>query len=175
MLDELYLVKASKVLEKEIMDYRQEYSDHGEGHINGCCGLSHYNDFNEWLEIVLSIEKDNLSKEMANASTYFSVRKSDNKIIGSIQLRHFLSAELEKSGGHIGYGIRPTERRKGYGRQQLLLVLDKARELKLPKVMISCDKDNVASARTAMSCGAVLTREGIYKGVEQQTYWIELE
>ncbi len=175
MDNDLILVKPSKEIEKDIMDYRQEYLDHGESHINGCCGLAHYNDFNEWLDIVLSIEKDRLSREYVNASTYFSVRKSDNKIIGSIQLRHFLTEELEKHGGHIGYGIRPTERRKGYGKQQLLLVLDKARELKIPKVMISCDKDNIASARTAMSCGGILTSENIYKGVEQQIYWIELE
>ena len=75
------------------------------------------------LEIVLSIEKDKLRNNV-HASTFFSVRKSDNRIIGTIQLRHFLTDELEKHGGHIGYGIRPTERKKGYGKQQLLLALE---------------------------------------------------
>lgn len=51
-----------------------------------------------------------------HASTFFSVRKSDNKIIGTIQLWHFLTDEFKKHGGHIGYGIRPTERKKGYGK-----------------------------------------------------------
>jgi predicted acetyltransferase len=171
-MDNIILVKPSKELEKSIWEYRQEYINFDETHINGSCGLSHYNDYNEWLELVLSIEKDKLSRDNVHASTFFSIRESDNKIIGSIQLRHFLTEDLEKHGGHIGYGIRPTERRKGYGRQQLLLVLKKARELKLPKVMISCDKDNIASRRTAISCGGILTGENVYKNVEQQIFWI---
>ena len=84
------------------------------------------------------------------------------------------SYELEEHGGHIGYGVRPSERRKGYGKQQLLLVLDAARQMKIPKVMISCDKDNIASGKTAVSCGGILTRESIFDDKEQQIYWIDL-
>lgn len=169
-MDNLILAKPSKELENSIWEYRQEYFDFGETHINGSCGIAYYNDFNEWLDLVLSIEKDRLSRDNVHASTFFSVRKSDNKIIGSIQLRHFLTKDLEKHGGHIGYGIRPTERKKGYGKQQLLLVLDIAREMKLPKVMITCDKDNIASSRTVISCGGILICENNYKGKEQQIF-----
>jgi predicted acetyltransferase len=59
-----------------------------------------------------------------------------------------LTLEIE-NGGHIAYGIRPSERKKGYGKQQLLLILDVARNMNIPKVMIVCDKDNIASAKTA--------------------------
>lgn len=170
----LILVKPSKELEKSILEYRQEYFNFGETHINGSCGIAYYDDFNEWLNNVLSIEKDKLSRDNVHASTFFSVRKSDNKIIGSIQLRHFLTEDLEMHGGHIGYGIRPTERKKGYGKQQLLLALETAREIKLPKVMISCDKDNIASSRTAISCGGILTCENYFKDKEQQVFWINL-
>lgn len=160
-------------MEKAILDYKKEYLDSGATSINGSCGLLRYDDFDEWLELVLSIEKDRLKNDF-HASTFFSVRKSDGKIIGSIQLRHFLTPELEEHGGHIGYGIRPSERRKGYGKQQLSLVLDAARDLKIPKVMITCDKDNIPSSRTALSCGGVLTCENVYNGVEQQIYWVDL-
>lgn len=173
-MDNLILVKPSKELEESILEYRQEYLNFGESHINGSSGIAYYKDFNEWLDIVLSIEKDKLSRDNIHASTFFSLRKSDYKIIGSIQLRHFLTEDLEKHGGHIGYGIRPSERKKGYGKQQLLLVLDKAREMKIPKVMISCDKDNIASSRTAISCGGILTCENYYKDKEQQIFWINL-
>lgn len=173
-MNDLVLVRPSKEMEKDIWEYRQEYLLCGEKHINGCCGIGYYEDFDTWLEFVLAIERDKLSREGVHASTFFSVRKSDNKIIGSIQLRHFLTEELKKHGGHIGYGIRPGERGKGYGRQQLLLVLEAAAKMGLPRVMISCDKDNIASGRTAMSCGGVLERENCYKGKEQQIFWITL-
>lgn len=172
-LSELILVNPSKVLEEKILEYKQEYLDFEETNINGSCGLARYNDFDEWLEIVLSIEKDKLRNNV-HASTFFSVRKSDNRIIGTIQLRHSLTDELEKHGGQIGYGIRPTERKKGYGKQQLLLVLEIARDMKIPKVMIICNKDNIASSQTVMSCGGILAGENFHEGKEQQIYWINL-
>jgi predicted acetyltransferase len=61
-----------------------------------------------------------------------------------------------------------------YGKQQLLLVLEKAREMNIPKVMITCDKDNAASRRTALSCGGILTSENVYEDKEQQIFWIDL-
>lgn len=172
-MDELLLKRPSKELAELIWEYRQEYFNYRETNINGSCGIARANNFNEWLELVLSIEKDKLRNNV-HASTFFSIRKFDNKIIGSIQLRHSLTSELEQHGGHIGYGIRPSERRKGYGKQQLLLVLDEARNLKIPKVMISCDKDNIPSIKTAISCGGILTCENVYEGKEQLIYWIDL-
>lgn len=173
MESNLFLTRPSKDFMEEIWEYRQEYFDFGETQINGSCGIAKYDDFDEWLELVLSIEKDKLRNNV-HASTFFSVRKTDNRVIGSIQLRHFLTPELEEHGGHIGYGIRPSERRKGYGKQQLLLVLDVAREMAIPNVMIVCYKDNIYSSKTALSCGGILICENSYEGKEQQIYSIDL-
>ena len=173
-MSDLILVRPSKALEIKIQEYKQEYLDYGETNINGSCGLARNNDFDEWIELVLSIEKDKLRNNV-HASTFFSIRKSDHRIIGTIQLRHSLTEELEKHGGHLGYGIRPTERKKGYGKQQLLLVLEIARDMKFEKVMIICDKDNVASSQTAISCGGILAGENFFEGKEQQIYWISLQ
>ncbi len=171
MKNDLFLTRPSKSLEKEIWEYRQEYFDFGETQINGSCGIANSNNFNEWLETVISIEKDKLRNNV-HASTFFSIRKTDDKIIGSIQLRHSLTPDLEKHGGHIGYGIRPSERRKGYGKQQLLLALEVAQNMKIPKVMIICDKDNFPSSKTVICCGGVLTCENIYEGKAQQIFLI---
>ncbi|HWT73779.1 MAG TPA: hypothetical protein VN258_03530 [Mobilitalea sp.] len=108
----LYLIKPTLDMEAEAMAYRQEYFDYGEGHINGSAGFARYDNYGEWLARVQSLEKDAYVSGNIHASTYFSVRTCDNKIIGTIQLRHGLSEELRKHGGHIGYGIRPAERRK---------------------------------------------------------------
>lgn len=173
MSNDLYLVKPSKELEKEIWAYRQEFLDSGARNVNGASGIARFEDFDVWLEFVKAIEKDRLSMQNVHASTFFSIRSSDHKIIGSMQLRHSLTPELEKHGGHIGYSVRPTERGKGYGAQQLRLILDVACHMNIPRVMISCNKDNVASSKTALSCGGVLTSESVYEGKEQLVYWIE--
>ncbi|MBL4938572.1 GNAT family N-acetyltransferase [Clostridium sp. YIM B02515] len=172
MMNNLFLIRPSKVLEREIWEYRQEYFDFGETQVNGSCGLAYHDNFDEWLNLVLSIEKDKLRNNV-HTSTFFSIRKEDNKIIGSVKLHHLLTPDLE-NGAHIAYGIRPSERKKGYGKQQLLLVLDVARDMKIPKVMIACGKDNIASAKTALSCSGILTSEKIYEGAVHQHYWIDL-
>jgi len=86
------------------------------------------------------------------------IRKSDNKIIGSIQLRHYLTEELLKDGGNVGYGICPSERGKEYGTKQLSLLLPYATALNLSKIMISCNKDNRASAKVAIQNGEGIDR-----------------
>lgn len=172
-MDLLKLVKPTKEMDQQIWEYRQEYLDHGEEHINGSCGLSHFNNFDEWLFLVQSIEKDKLSRENVHASTFFTVREEDNKIIGSIQLRHALTEALEKHGGHIGYGVRPTERMKGYATEQLKYILEIAKQMGLPRVMISCDKDNAGSAKVIQNNHGVLEWEGNYNDKIIQIYWIE--
>jgi predicted acetyltransferase len=169
----LYLTRPSKELEGPVWEYRQEYITYGEDHINGSNGMMRYDSFDEWLERTLAIEENEL-KNGFHASTFLSVRKSDGRIIGSLQLRHTLTPELELHGGHIGYGVRPSERGKGYGKAQLLLAVDAARELGMPQILIICDKDNAASAKTAAACGGALTGENVYNGVMQERYIIPI-
>lgn len=175
-MDELILVRPSKPYANDVMEYRKEYIDYDEIRIDGSSGLLYYNSFDEWLAETCSIEKEKLSREKVNASTFLSIRKLDNKIIGTIQLRHSLTEELERYGGHIGYGIRPTERQKGYGTKQLSLLLNIAKQMKMTRVMISCDSDNIGSAKVIKNNGGILEWEGIYQptGDEIQIYWIAL-
>lgn len=172
-MEKLILVKPSKNIEFSIQEYKQEFLAFGESRINGSCGLTFYDDFDSWLKITQSIEKETLSRDNVHASTFFSVRKSDKKVIGSIQLRHSLTEELRSYGGHIGYAIRPSERKQGYGKQQLLLVLEIAKKMGISQIMISCDKDNIASANTIKSCGGRLAEEKLVRGSMLQIYWID--
>lgn len=78
-------------------------------------------------------------------------------------------------GGHIGYGIRPSEQRKGYGKEQLTLALEFCKEeLKLDRVLITCSKANTASAKTILSCGGILENEWNNGERITQRYWIKL-
>jgi predicted acetyltransferase len=83
---------------------------------------------------------------------------------------------LEHYGGHIGYFIRPSERDKGYGTRMLILALDEARKLGLSQVMMTCNINNLASARGIEKNGGVLASQGISRvsGKLISRYWITL-
>ena len=98
------------------------------------------------------------------------------RVLGVAKLRHMLTPTLEDIGGHIGYSIRPSERGKGYGTLILALTLDRARELGLSRVLLTCDTENIRSARVIMRNGGVLTSEGYspLRGARVSRYWIAL-
>ena len=172
MVNDLILIRPSKLLEKEILMYKQEHFSYGDKQVHGTCGLAYYDNFDEWLNLVLSIETDEL-RNGVHTSTFFTRRTEDGKLVGCFKIHHSLTKEL-KSGGHIAYGIRPSERRKGYGRRQLELALDYAKSLGMSEVIIACDKSNIASAKTAKDCGGVLSNEFVEDGVMKQHYSIDL-
>jgi len=173
---DIELVEVSKEYEKQAMVYRQEFIDCAEKEINGSSGFIEYENYDEWLEKVLALKKNECSLFSTPATTYFTMRKRDNKIIGSIQLRHHLTEELKIDGGNVGYGICPSERGKGYGIKQLSLILAKAKALNLSKIMISCNKDNRASVKVITSNGGVLAGEGFDEdeGKVTEIYWINV-
>ncbi|HEX8284964.1 MAG TPA: GNAT family N-acetyltransferase [Pyrinomonadaceae bacterium] len=96
--------------------------------------------------------------------------------IGSSRIRHHLTPDLEDEGGHVGYDIRPSERRKGYGVLILELTLAEARKLGLSRVLLTCDTDNAGSARVIERNGGRLQSQGVSKrsGKPISRYWIEL-
>ena len=102
-----------------------------------------------------------------------------DKFIGRVNIRHRLVPHLEQFGGHIGYMIRPTEQGKGYGRMQLAMALDWVREnLDLDRVLVTCDDDNIRSARVIEANGGVLENKvenfEFGRTVLTRRYWIEL-
>ncbi|MFT4286753.1 GNAT family N-acetyltransferase [Nocardioides sp.] len=93
-------------------------------------------------------------------------------VIGFLMVRHSLDNEfLRTQGGHIGYSIRPSYRRQGHASRALGLALDRARELGLDRVLLTCLLDNLASARTIESQGGVF--ESVYD--DKRRYWITLK
>ena len=107
------------------------------------------------------------------------IRVKDNKLVGIIDFRHDLTEFLLNYGGNIRYSIHPEERRKGYATEMLRLMLIKCKELNKDRVLLTCDKENIASAKTMIANGAVLENEVednyqiSWSGVIQR-YWIEL-
>lgn len=154
------------------LDYRQEHFDDGVTAIDGDGGLDDANTYEDWLVRI----NDDLTRDdgrLVPATVYFAV--VDGEIVGMLQIRHKLNAHLMQNGGHIGYGVRPSRRRRGYATKMLALALDKAHELGIDKALITCDKANTASAKTILSNGGVLENEVAEEnGNIVQRYWISL-
>lgn len=157
---------------EKALNYRQEHIDCGEGHIHGSSGFMKADSYESWLERI-TWNQTKSTPDLVTGDIYFAV--IEGKIVGTIAVRHRLNDSLLKSGGHIGYGIRPSERRKGYGTKMLTLALEKCRELGIEKALVTCDKVNTASAKTAIRNGGVLENEITEEnGNVIQRYWITL-
>jgi len=117
-----------------------------------------------------------LPKGYVPASTFFLVEESGSELLGVINIRHRLNDHLlNNPGGHIGYAVAPGERRKGYGAEQLRLALEICRDKGINPVLVTCNKDNIASARVIRKNGGVLEDERLSEeGRVFQRYWITL-
>ena len=108
-------------------------------------------------------------------STFFCLDTERNIFVGAVNIRHYLNEKLLHDGGHIGDGIRPSERGKGYGTQMIALALQECDRLGIRRVLMCCDETNRASARTIEKNGGVL--ENTLAGPDGNVvrhYWIEL-
>ncbi len=131
-MDKLILTTPTKTHELAALEYRQEHLNNGENHLYGSSLFHTADSYQAWLNQL----KDNANPESVRenwvvSSTFFAIRQSDNRIVGMIDIRHELNDFLRNYGGHIGYGVRPSERNKGYATQMLLLALDYCRRLGL--------------------------------------------
>ena len=143
--------------------------------MDGTSGINQYDDPAEWLAHVRSLEKqETCPPHLVTATLFVGMRESDGRIVGMIDLRHTLNDFLAEVGGHIGYSVRPDERRKGYAKQMLALVLKEARKRGIDRVLITCDDDNVGSARTIEANGGMFERLAHIDGEVLRRYWIEL-
>jgi predicted acetyltransferase len=117
----------------------------------------------------------NLPSGIVPMTTYWLVA-AGTMILGESRLRHRLTPSLSVEGGHIGYAIRPSARGKGYGTQILALTLVKVRAMGLERVMVTCDMDNIPSARIIEKNGGVLSGQAIspHSGKQVSQYWIQL-
>lgn len=176
-MDKINLVLPSESYEKQAKEYLQEHFENGENILNGDGGLDHSENFDEWLNDVYEEHNEiNIQEGRVGASTYFAVRESDNRIIGMINIRHSLNDRLLMHGGHIGYGVRPSERKKGYATRILELGLEKCMELGIDKVLVTCDKSNIGSAKTIEKSNGKLENEVIdADGEPILRYWIDIK
>lgn len=179
IIEKFYLENPSMERKNDVIEYMNEHVKYNSA-INGTGSFDHVLEgetYEECMDRYYKIQDNEYAKSIDRCpgKTYFLIRKNDNKLIGMINIRHHLTPKMLVHGGHIGYGIRPTERRKGYNKINLYLGLLKAlEEFNLDKVMLDCDVKNLGSDKTIQALGGVLERTDIddYDGVLTNVYWI---
>ena len=173
-MDRLILLSPSPADREEILAYKAEFLAAGDS-MDGTAGLRDAASFDAWYQAVLDNASEETVREgLVPASTFLAVDKNSGRLVGFLEIRHRLNDHLLRLGGHIGYSVRPTERRKGYATEMLALALEKCRELGLARVLITCDRQNTASSRTMLKNGAVLENEVPDGDRITQRYWITL-
>ncbi|WP_346869461.1 GNAT family N-acetyltransferase [Clostridium sp. UBA5119] len=167
------LVKPTLSMEKEYVDYITEWEATEEKIVPNAAkrdSMSFKELVNKWKEY----ESESIYEKGLVPSSIYFLMDEDKIIYGAIDIRHELNDYLLQYGGHIGYGIRPSHRRKGYASQMLTLALPIVKELGISKALITCDKNNTGSAKTIMNNGGILENEVINGDEITQRYWIEL-
>ena len=167
----IQLVKLSYEYKQQLFDMMEEWLSVEQDFSPYMIRRNDYHDFDYYLaNLEIKKEQDGRVPD----STFFCLDTDRNIFVGAINIRHYLNEELLYTGGHIGDGIRPSERRKGYATAMIALGLEECRKLDIKKVLMTCDKDNIGSARSIMNNGGILENEVMEDGVLEQRYWITL-
>lgn len=132
-----------------------------------------YHDFDYYLE---NLEHKEPIEGKVPDSVFFLLDEERNILLGAVNIRHYLNDYLLKYAGHIGDGIRPSERRKGYATEMIRLALLECKKLGIEKVLMVCNKDNLGSSKSIIKNGGVLENEFVdEKGEINQRYWIKVK
>ncbi|MCC2337010.1 GNAT family N-acetyltransferase [Bacillus tropicus] len=161
-------------LQDEYLDFYNEWKDSGETMIPWVISKDPSN-FPAMVQELLDAHNGvNLPQSWVPDSTYWLIT-DNNRIVGAVNIRHSLTEHLFNAGGHIGYGIRPSERRKGYATKLLELSLEKTKKLNITRALVVCDEGNTASEKTILHNGGVRDDDFIEEdGNVVRRFWIEL-
>ena len=171
-MEYLYYEVPSLERKEDAIEYIKEHLEYN-SRINGSGGLDKYvDDYEGWLQKLEDYKHP--TEDRVPALTYFLVRESDNKIIGMANIRLYLNDRLREEGGHIGYGIRPSERRKGYNKINLYRALEVCEEHGIEEVILDCNKDNLGSSRTMIALGGIKQGERMHEDVVVERYAINV-
>ena len=128
--------------------------------------------YEQWLEETIT-HRTTVPEGWVPATLYYLV-DGEGHVAGALDLRHFLNQGLLEFGGHIGYGMSPAYRGRGWAPLMLALGLEKAKALGIHRALVTCNDDNLPSAGTIEACGGVLENVVLEEGKPLRRYWIDL-
>ena len=167
------IYRLPEISDKSILqEYMQEHYDNKENSISASLGLP-TSEYADWVE---KIQRNSFSGDEQWGKSLLYLCFDNNKFIGLLSIRYDLPENLTEKYGDIGYGVRPSERNKGYATTMLRYALSVCKEKGMDKVLLGCYKDNLASAATIKKNGGVLVAENdnYNEGKISQYYSINL-
>ena len=176
---EISLIEPTMEYAEDIWAFRQEifmHDAHNENQFAGCLSLDTSKSAEEWIRIC-KLRKSEATCDQVGTSVpshmFLAIRKSDGRIVGIIDLRHHIDHPILGTwGGHCGYSVRPSERGKGYAKEMLRLNVQKAKELGIDKMLVTCDEGNPASEKVILENGGVYEKTIEVDGSRIKRYWI---
>ena len=164
-----YYPQLSEMIEEWRLDQEINHTNHSPWAIF----KNDYHDFDFYLD---NLEINEPKDGKVPDSVFFLLDIERNILLGAVNIRHYLNDYLLQFGGHIGDGIRPSERRKGYATEMIRLALIECKKLGIDKVLMVCDKSNIGSAKSIIKNGGILENEFVDgDGEINQRYWIDLD
>ena len=175
-MDDYILIRPTSAYAVQIAEFRQEFLD-ANSSMDGTGPLRRMEDTEMYIERCMNGENpDFVPENRVPATQFLFIRTADNRLVGMLQVRHHFNEHLKQYGGHIGYSIRPGERRKGYAKEMLKMALPFCKEINLDRVLITCIDGNIASEKTILANGGVY-ESTVYEPDEQvhlKRFWITL-
>ena len=167
----LKLVKLGPKYRTHLTEMMEEWYAYGEKIIPYAIRRLDYHDIEHYME---NLEVKDAAGGLVPDSTFFCLDEERDIFVGAVNIRHYLNENLLLNGGHIGDGVRPSERRKGIATEMIRLALGECEKLNIHRVLMVCDKENIGSAKSIQKNGGVLENEVIVDGITEQRYWIEV-
>jgi predicted acetyltransferase len=173
----LKLVKPALEYKEPYIEMIKEWENTGEKIIPLSIRIADYNHFEQMIKIFEERAYGiNLKPNQVPSTTLWGYHSKTGKIVGAVNIRHYLNESLLNNVGHIGDGVRPSERKKGYATTMLRYALSVCKEKRMSQVILGCYKDNLASAATIKKNGGILVaeNENYKEGRISQYYSIKL-
>ncbi len=174
----MFLIEATERYIDELEQFKNEVllcDKDSANQFAGCMGLRDCSTAREWIDICKRRSKaETCEPQLVPSTTYFAIRESDNRLVGVIDLRHHIDHPvLAAWGGHCGYSVRPSERGRGYAKEMLRLLIQNAKAMGIPGLLLACDENNTASEGTILSNGGLFEKSTEANGRVMKRYWIE--
>lgn len=167
----LTLVKLEEKYKKHLFDMMDEWYATGESIVPYSIRKTDYHNFFYYLD---NLEVKDCQNGLVPDSTFFCLDTNRDIFVGAVNIRHQLNDSLLLNGGHIGDGVRPTERNKGVATKMIRLALEECKDLGIKRVLIVCNKENIGSSKSIIKNGGILENEIMVDDVIEQRYWINI-